>query len=386
MRTDQYQRIYEKYLSGKASPEEERMLLEYRSEEFKPYAESEEESTPAEKEIRRRVFQQIRGTIEKKRSRVVRIRVLYIAAATLTMVFLSAGLLYFNFTSQSPREHARPLLSVSKTLSVKPGGNAAILTLSNGSVIQIDKAENGLLASEGKTLVKKTADGHLVYEAGGTENDGAALVLNTISIPRAGQYSLRLPDGTLVWLNSETVLVFPSAFTSKERKVQLKGEGYFEVAKDASRPFIVETEEASVEVLGTHFNVRAYPTDNAVFATLLEGRVKVDNSRESRLLSPGEQGIASSSDSRISVSAVRVNDAVAWKNGLFVFRDNTVREIMEQVARWYNVDVEYRGDVARKTFGGVYSKNKDLDQLLTSMELTKLVHFKREGRRIIVMP
>ncbi|KAA8479711.1 FecR family protein [Arcticibacter tournemirensis] len=383
METDQYLLLYEKYLAGKCTPEEEEQLFSDKPDGFTLYESFDGADLREEKERRRRVFQQIRGTITRKRKRVLTLRMLYAAAASVALILL-AGI--FNKDAILPAVQSQKKVSVSKMPVIKPGSNAAVLTLSDGSVIHIDESANGLIASEGKTHVRKLTDGRIIYETGGPDNKQKTSLFNTISIPRAGQYNVTLPDGTQVWLNSESTLIFPVAFTGRDRRVRLKGEAYFEVANDAKKPFMVETETADIEVLGTHFNVRAYPADDAVYATLLEGAVKLNNGRDGKILSPGEQGISLSSNDAISVRKVRVSDAIAWKNGLFVFRDNTVREIMEQVARWYDVEIEFQGNVEERTFGGVYSKNRDLAQLLASMELTGLVHFKAEGRRIIVMP
>jgi ferric-dicitrate binding protein FerR (iron transport regulator) len=267
---------------------------------------------------------------------------------------------------------------------IKPGTTTAVLTLANGTNIVLDKAENGVVAKSGNTAIKKLKNGLLAYTHNGTAAPADANALNTITIPRGGQYTVTLPDGTNVWLNSESSLTYPVAFNGADRSVTLKGEAYFEVAKNKQLPFIVRTPQVNVKVLGTHFNVNAYEDDNDVKTTLLEGSVNLSNQATSAMLVPGQQGI-SGANSKIITRKANINQVMAWKAGYFIFRDSNIHQIMKQISRWYDVEIEYKGDSSTKTFGGTYAKNKDINELLKGLELTGLVHFKIEGRRIIVM-
>ncbi|SDK64420.1 FecR family protein [Pedobacter sp. ok626] len=382
MTPEEFIKLSEKYIAGCCSPEEEKLLLSNKD-AFKirdddgcaTYNES-----LKEEEIRGRVFQQIEQTIAEKKIYKPLFAGQWWAVAAILLISVSVGILFFNrYTEPS---NVTSMAHMQRP--IKPGTDKAVLILADGSKIQLDEAKNGVLSDEGKTLIKKTTDGMLVYEAGTSAKSASSSSLNTITIPRGGKYRVKLPDGTWVWLNSESTLTYPEAFSGATRLVELKGEAYFEVARNKEMPFIVKTSSINVEVLGTHFNVSAYAGNAATKTTLLEGAVKLrDGQDRAVMLKPGEQGTAVSKG--ISVAKVKVQEVVAWKDGYFVFRENTIQEIMEQVERWYDVDIEYRGKINEHVFGGVYSKNKELSELLKGLELTGLVHFKIEGRRIIVM-
>lgn len=257
-----------------------------------------------------------------------------------------------------------------------PGGNKAVLTLADGSVIVLNEAGNGVLADQGGTSVSKTEEGQLVYDA----SAGPAIhkiAYNTISIPRGGQYQITLPDGTKVWLNSSSSLTFPTAFTGKERKVELTGEAYFEAAKDKI-PFIVRSGSQQIEVLGTHFNVMAYKDEAGIKTTLLEGSVKVSHltSHISHLLKPGQQALMKSST--IKVAEVDTEEAVAWKNGMFQFNNTDMQTVMRQLERWYNVEAD-EDNMPQKRFNGIISRDVPLSQVLKMMEVTSGLRFKIEN-------
>lgn len=266
---------------------------------------------------------------------------------------------------------------------ILPGTDKALLTLANGKTIVLDSAGTGNITEESGIRITKTADG-LVYEVMAAKNS-KELVYNTISTPKGGQYQVLLPDGTKVWLNAASNLHFPVIFSGNERKVELSGEAYFEVAKDAAKPFKVKTNTQEVEVLGTHFNLNAYADEDFTKTTLLEGKVKVTRGTEQALLIPGQQAL-NVRNSALMVKAVKdVSEAIAWKNGLFMFDKEDIHMIMNKIARWYDVDVEYAVDMKGKTYGGNISRFKDVSEVLNTMELTGTIHFKIEGRKIIVM-
>lgn len=270
--------------------------------------------------------------------------------------------------------------------AIVPGGNKAVLTLSNGKRISLDDAAFGQLASQDGVAIKKSADGLLVYDvsnAVGTMTNG----IHTITTPRGGEYQVILPDGTKVWLNAESSLSFPAVFKGMERQVTLSGEAYFEVAKNKRKPFLVNAGGQMVEVLGTHFNISAYKEDNNIRTTLLEGsvRVSVKNTTQSMVLKPGQQS-AVTKNGLIKLSEVRADDAIAWKNGYFQFDNQSLPDVMKKIARWYDVDIEYNGKLTNENFVGQVSKFDDISDVLAALELTGLAHFKIEGRRVIVMP
>ncbi|MDB5010479.1 MAG: FecR protein [Mucilaginibacter sp.] len=310
-----------------------------------------------------------------------------IAAAASILLILSAGLYFHAKTYQKPS-----LSSQSSRLksNIVPGSDKAILVLANGSKIALDDVSNGEVAKQTGVKISKTKHGQLIYtvaQSGNTVLDGAH-TYNTVETPRGGQYEIELADGTKVWLNSASSLHYPTAFTGSERKVELIGEAYFEVAKNKKLPFRVVSRNQIVEVMGTHFNINSYADETKTKTTLLQGLVKVTgtDTQNSAMLKPGQQSIIKHCSSDIQVEDVGVEDAVAWKNGYFMFPNEHIKTIMREISRWYDVDIEYSGDVSHKTIWGSVSKFKNVAEALKMLELTGCVHFKIEGRRIIVMP
>ncbi|MGX5691046.1 FecR family protein [Arcticibacter tournemirensis] len=270
---------------------------------------------------------------------------------------------------------------------IAPGGNKAVLTLADGTKIVLDEAKNGRLAQQQNVVITKAKDGQLIYDLSqsGDRTSGEA-TYNTIATPRGGQYQLILPDGTNVWLNSTSSLKFPAVFKGNERRVELSGEAYFEVAKDKAKPFYVSAKDMEVKVLGTHFNIAAYSDEDNVRATLLEGSVKVNRGTMESLILPGQEALATSGQKGFTVRQADTEKAVAWKNGYFLFRDESIESLMTTISRWYDMDVYYDGEMQDKIYGGKFSKTSNLSELLKSLELTGTIKFKVEGRRITVMP
>lgn len=267
-----------------------------------------------------------------------------------------------------------------------PGGNKAVLTLSDGSTIILNGAKNGTLTQQDGIAVNKTQDGEIAYDA--TKTTGATnskkLAYNTISTPKGGQYQVILADGTKVWLNAASSIVFPTVFNGNERHVKISGEVYFEVAKNKKKPFIVEAGKQTLEVLGTHFNINSYTDEPDIKTTLLEGSVKIQeqNSSYSALLKPGQQAINSSSGP-IVVKAADTEQAVAWKSGLFQINDASIEVIMRQASRWYDVEVEYQGKIPQRKFSGKIKRNVKASEFLQMLTYFD-VRFSMEGRKIIV--
>lgn len=271
-----------------------------------------------------------------------------------------------------------------------PGGNKAVLTLSGGKKIVLNKAKNGQLMTTSGIRIVKNKDGQVTFvSVAGTGNDFRQHAINTLSTPMGGQYELILPDGSRVWLNAASSIKFPSSFSgSQNRKVTLAGEAYFQIAKDKKHPFIVETGHQQVEVLGTQFNVNSY-VEKEIKTTLLEGAVLVSSIMhhkilKSRVLAPGQQSVTL--PDVIRVKSVDVDEAIGWTKGTFVFTDRPLKEIMESLARWYNVEIVYQDDeISKETFGINISRTDKASKILHMLELTGNVHFKIEGRRITVM-
>ena len=269
--------------------------------------------------------------------------------------------------------------------AILPGTNVAVLTLGNGKSILLNGGSIGKLAVQGGTTITKNAAGQISYQAADNDQNNNEIVFNTITTPMGGQFRVTLPDGSNVWLNAASSLTYPSRFKGSERHVELHGEAYFEIFKDKSSPFTVTAEDANIKVLGTHFNVMAYKNEPSVNTTLLEGSVSLSSKNAHALLVPGQQGAVDNKAQNITLHEVNVEDAVAWKNGYFSFRKQNLPAAMNKIARWYNVEVEYSGNVNNKFLGGTVSRSENIQELLNYLELTGIAKFKIDGRRIKVI-
>ncbi|WP_214227819.1 FecR family protein [Pedobacter sp. B4-66] len=310
---------------------------------------------------------------------------LWMAAAAILLLMLTAGLIFFK-SEHLPSSFKA--ITAYKKQDILPGGNKAILTLPSGERVVLTDSTIQQLANQTGGSIVKAANGILIYKANsltGNSETGEAM-FSTISTPRGGQYQVILPDGTHVWLNAASSLKFPTAFKGEKRLVELTGEGYFEVAKNKEMPFVVHTENQEVEVLGTHFNINSYTDEVSTKTTLLEGSVKVTAKGNQKVLTPGDQAQINKNTKEIKVMPVSLEEAVAWKNGYFVFNDEKLESIMHRVSRWYDVDYEFEGKQGNLSFLGVIERTKNISSLLKVLESTGNVHFKIEGRKIIVMP
>lgn len=302
--------------------------------------------------------------------------------AAAVLLLLAAGIIYgvHPFTSQETATLNNPVSKV-----IQPGSKKAILTLADGSQIALDHHLVGKVAGQGNLTLQQNK-GQLIYQSAGNTDLAAANAQNVVTTPKGGEYQLILHDGTRVWLNAASSLSYPVVFSGAERRVKIQGEAYFEVAKNAKMPFIVEGNGTAVKVLGTHFNVSAYPDDAFVKTTLVEGAVEVSRKLQKALLKPGQEAFAGVGADRINVKNVDTEQALAWKNGYFMFDNEDIKTVMKLISRWYNVDVEYQGNLTGKTFGGTISRFGEIRDLLKSIELTDAIHFEIRGRRVIVKP
>jgi transmembrane sensor len=299
-----------------------------------------------------------------------------IAAAVATVIF-SAFLFYYN--NRNSDNNLK--IEFAKQNSIEPGSNKAVLVLANGSRISLTDAKNGKIASLPGITITKAKDGSVVYNIVEKDNDQVKAEVNTIETPRGGQYTINLPDGTSVTLNASSSLRFPSNFEKHlQRVVELTGEGYFEVAKDKTRPFIVKTLNQEVEVLGTHFNINAYPDETGTKTTLLEGAVKVNGAT---YLKEGQQSILISKS--IQVSSVDTDAETAWKNGRLIFGGKNFKGIMRSIARWYDVEITYDYEPGDLHLSGGISRFENINDVLDLLQATGEVKFKVEGRRVIVI-
>lgn len=310
---------------------------------------------------------------------IKRISFTRIAAAAAVLFMLGIGGYFLLTGNPSVEKQANRYKN-----DVLPGGNKAMLTLSDGSTISLGDAKQGALAQQGGTQVIKAGDGQLAYNENGKNGD--EIKYNTLTTPIGGQYRIILPDGTGVWLNAGSSLRYPTAFSGKSRKVELTGEGYFEVAQNAAMPFYVTMASGvEVQVLGTHFNVNAYGDEKDITTTLLEGAVLVKNEIKANVLQPGQQSIAGKNDNSLNVvKNADVAAVIAWKEGVFKFNDADIETVMKQLSRWYDIDIVYEGSPVKEYFNGTIPRNVPVSKVLELLELTGLVHFKIEGKKIIV--
>jgi len=296
-------------------------------------------------------------------------------AAAVTIVVLCGGGYFF----LTRRQHGNSEGTIAKK-DVRPGYNKAILTLSNGATITLDSAHTGMLTRQGNAAVINSNDGQLAYHVSPGEKP-TALVYNTLTTPRGGQYQLTLPDGTKVWLNAASSLIYPTTFSPDERTVQMTGEAYFEVAHDKKRPFKVKVEGQVIEDIGTQFNVNAYTDESVQTTTLLEGAVRIGK----HVLKPGEKASVAPSGA-IQVSKGDPEQAIAWKNGLFDFTDNDLPTVMRQLARWYNVDIKYEGNIPERQFTGMIGRSLTLAQVLKGLAREGVQYRIEEGNHLIITP
>lgn len=319
---------------------------------------------------------------ENKQSPVISIfRKKWFRYAGAIVIVLGVGL-YF-FTSNKKDSSEKPIVTKTPATDVEPGKEGAILTLEDGSKMVLDSLGNGVVATQNGTKVL-LQNGQLVYEAG--HSPQTVIGYNTMATPKGRQFQLTLPDGSKVWLNAASSIRYPTVFAGNERKVEVTGEAYFEVVKNAASPFRVKIdEETEVEVLGTHFNVNSYDNEESINTTLLEGSVSVKNSAGKLVLKQGQQARVAGKEKIKLVADVDVEKVMAWKNGVFNFQDATLEEVMRQLERWYDIEIVYEKNIPTLEFYGKMGKDLSLQTVLRGLEKSN-VHFRIEGRKLVVLP
>jgi ferric-dicitrate binding protein FerR (iron transport regulator) len=327
----------------------------------------------------------------------------YAAAA---VVLIMAGAITWQYWQPKKIPATVTETYVPAVVDVQPGGNKAMLTLSNGRVINVGEANNGTLAQEGNVNVVKLKEGEIKYERTGV-NLQQGVVWNTLSTPRGGQYSLLLPDGSKVWLNAASSIKYPAQFSENQRRVIITGEVYFDVVAARSNtgkvPFIVDVQsvagasQAEVEVLGTSFNIKAYDDETDIKATLLKGKVKISalqspagEGRTFKLLAPGQQAQIphKALAGKDPIKVVDLDDSAAvlgWKNGLVPLQNADIKSIMRMISRWYNIEVDYQGQTPDYTFSGTLPLKENLSAVIKVLEFNG-VRFKVEPNKIIILP
>lgn len=387
--------LFEQYLSHTLTPEDRQAFLElvalnHTEQELKSLIEKEME----------RLHNKLPGTAEMlpaEQAHLIFERIIQEKAAATKLVFINRRtiawissvaavlLLMAGFYNWSHRGVTALPVPPMKSLvkDVAPGVNGAILTLADGSKVLLDSLHSGNITRQGNTSIIKQ-NGGITYNASGAAQQET--LYNTLTTPRAHQYQLELPDGSKVWLNAASSITYPTTFTGYERTVTVTGEVYLEVMPDKQRPFFVKYGNKKAEVLGTHFNVNAYEDETDSRVTLLEGSIRMYNGVNTGLLKPGQQAALSKTGEAIRIlDDVDTEQVMAWKNGHFDFREADLKTIMRQLMRWYDVEVEYQGQVPQRFFTADVSRNKNLSAVLAVLELNK-IHFYIENKKIIVTP
>jgi transmembrane sensor len=379
--------ILDKYQDGTASPAEKALIEAYYQRLER--AGTTELSPEEEAALKEAMYKQITANMWEPEATVIPIKRKYysLVAAAVLLTLIGAGSYFWLFNKPATLPPAPETAQV-KAPDLPPGRDAAVLTLADGRTIILDSA-NGTITQQGGATVNNTK-GQVSYSSSSLR--GQTVVYNTVSTARGNQYQLILADGSKVWLNSASSLRFPTSFTGNSREVELDGEGYFEIAKDAAKPFHVKTHTQDVEVLGTHFNVNAYKDEEAVKTTLLEGKVKVvndqwsmvNNTKQAVVLQPGEQSVQVANSPFTIDHSPDLDQVMAWKNGWFEFEETDIKTIMRQISRWYDVDIRYETKTGSETYGGRISRNLNLSNILKMLE-NYGVHFKLEGKTLTVI-
>lgn len=306
---------------------------------------------------------------------------LYKKIAVAAAILIIAGVSFWLMRTSSSPSNDTGIASVQQP-DKEPGSDIATLTLADGTVIPLDSTTQGKIALQGKTAVTCLNRGELKYNSGGQSDSGT--YFNTVRVPRGGTYVLVLADGTRVWLNAASSLKYPADFTGNFREVELTGEGFFEVTENAAKPFVVQSGNLKVQVLGTSFNLNTYEEEAAAKASLINGSVKVSTGVESIILKPGQQAIIPASTRNISVGNFDTEEVIAWKNGFFQF--NKIDEsYLRQLSRWYDVDLQFEAPVKPNEFNGRITRQTKLSSIVEALKISG-IPCRLEKNRLVILP
>lgn len=353
-------KLIERYLKGDASPAEEKILLAW-------YESNSSGKSLTDSDDFEHLYLEIWSNTQKRAGLVKKNAFPLWSKIAVAASVVLAFLIIFEKNPKQLKDKVTFTAKKTYDSQITPGGNKAILTLGNGRKINLSEVKNGDLAQENNINIKKSAQGEIAYTSNGKSS---ALVYNTITTPRGGQYSITLSDGTKVTLNAASSMTFPTRFANKERKIQINGEAYLEVAHNKKVPFRIVSKGQEIEVLGTEFNINSYEDEPLVKTTLVKGSVKLKNSSSSVILKPGEQGQVNNSNSSrpIAVQPVDLEEITAWKNGHFEFNESSLSEVLRTTARWYDIDVNYSGKVPDLKISGKISRKVNFSGLVALLE------------------
>ena len=386
--------MLDRYLKNQSNTKEKEKLDEF----FEENSNSIEASKSIENlsKLEDKIFNYIQFGIKeqfKKESTLNRIPYLQIAASIL-VIFLFSTTIYFYRSSIASKSQLPIVQGVAKIEDKQPAKNIAILTLGNNSQIVLDEATNGEIAQESGVSILKTDKGELIYKIRNSNNlsNNDLNKYNTISTPMGGKFKVILPDGSLVVLNAASTLKYPLHFDEKLRKVSFTGEAYFEIAKLVDKqkkriPFYVYSNNQIVEVLGTHFNINSYDNEEYSKTTLFEGSVKITNEKSTaiaKILKPGQQAVIKRGDVQTKILIADEAQALAWKDGYFLFKNTNIKDVVNELERWYNVDIQYDDAMEFENITGYISRNVKISSVLKMLQLSGIVNYEISGSKIII--
>lgn len=327
--------------------------------------------------VQERMWNKLKSQIHLEETYIIRKKIWPKVSIAAAILLITSVTLYINI---------KPISKSPATLVIKnditPGGNIATLTLNNGERISLNQFNKKSIAiQEGINI--HPSDGLVIYDQ--QKKIKTTTAVNKLETPRGGKYQLVLPDGTRVWLNSASTLTYPTSFQGKERIVRLEGEAYFEVTKNKNSVFKVVSKTQTIEVLGTHFNIKSYKDEKSAQTTLAEGKVKISKGSVFKILKSGQAAINQESSKTINVENADLEKNLAWKNNEFIFNGDDLMSIMKEVSRWYNVEVIYDGNINPGKYWGAVSRSKNISEVLKMLQLTGKINYKIEGRRITLM-
>jgi ferric-dicitrate binding protein FerR (iron transport regulator) len=355
-------------LEKEESNEELQTLLDSMWSKFLPVDEAWTEEKKGEQ------YHEILQRIKRNQAPVKRINTwrIIVAAAVIVGVVATGAIFY----THQPTVQKPQVAAVNKVVKdIPPGKDRAILTLENGTKVDLDSLQKSSAAMYG---FQKKNNNEIAFNA-----SSQSITYNTLATPKGGKYKLMLPDGSMVWLNAASTLRFPTAFQGDTREVTVTGEAYFEIAPNAKQPFHVKVRDMDVQVLGTNFNVMAYDDENAINTTLLQGSVKVAQGSNSSLLKPG-QFSAIDKDGAIKIKEADVEETMAWKNDMFVFRAYDFKKVMRQLERWYNVTVVYKSKIPEGKYSGMIGRNNNISQVLNILKASGISFDINDNNTIVV--
>ena len=380
MGNEKAEELIKKYLAGTATPEEEALL-----ESWYILAAQNQPEMPGEPDypkIEAEILEPLRA--EQLGQRVfkspIRLWPRIAAAAAVIIILLVGSLFVFRKRPTHPVVESPALAK-----DISPAGTRATLTLPDGRTIPLDSAGRDTLSREGDAIVS-SMNGQLIYSTNKSDRPatpGGSMAYNTLTTRPGEHYSLLLSDGTQVWLNAASSITYPVVFNGNEREIKVTGELYFEIVHNAKQPFRVAVKDQLVEDIGTHLNINAYDDEPAISTTLLEGSIKVMKGNASAILTPGQQAMMGPNDSRFQIKKVDGDAAVAWKNGYFYFDRADIKMVMREMARWYNMQVVYQGELPKRTFKGKLYRNINASEALGILGYFG-AHFRIEGKTIVV--